>query len=153
MKTTKNYDDDDWGRCEKREIQRVAQRLRTRRLLAAVRRDTIVVTTLMVSLFSGYFYFGVLPETRIDLGGITCLHLQPLAERIVADQLPPETRKKVRQHLRYCEFCRKKIDEIRLEADRGPETDLDEDRKFQVRSRRMIAAYRPEEWLKLSASN
>jgi hypothetical protein len=100
------------------------QRLKTRRFLSMVRRDATVLTALMVGLFSGYFYFGVLPEVHVQLGSLNCCDVQPLAEQLLTGQLDSKTRQDVQQHLRYCEFCRKFVEDRRMEAmHRGREGD------------------------------
>lgn len=113
--TNKTFEND-WANCAPGEINQMVQRMKTRRFLSMVRRDATVLTGLMVALFSGYFYFGVLPETQIDLGGIYCYQVQPLAEQLLTGQLDAETRQKVQRHIRYCEHCRQHVDNVRMEA-------------------------------------
>jgi len=116
----------EWANCSQGEIGQMVRRLRTRRFLSAIRRDACILSTLFVAVFLGYFWFGVLPETQMDLGGIYCYQVQPLAEQLLTGQLDGDTRQKVERHLRSCEFCRKHVEQVRLEAQRsGPEGDRD----------------------------
>lgn len=137
--------DADWSQNAVGQIRPMVVRLKARRFLAMVRRDAVVLTTLMVGLFSAYFYFAVLPETRIDLGGIYCYDVQPLAKQLLSGQLDRETARKIERHLRYCDYCRKYVEHLRLEAQpSGPESDREGDWK-RARNPQMVALQGPRE--------
>ena len=135
--------DGDWAENAQGQIQPMVIRLKARRFLSMVRRDAIVLTALMVAMFSGYFYFGVLPDTRVDLGGVYCFDLQPLAKQFLAGQLDRETMQKFERHLRSCESCRRYVEHLRIEAQpRGPESEREGDWK-QARKPEMVAMQAP----------
>lgn len=137
--------DADWSQNAVGQIRPMVVRLKARRFLAMVRRDAMVLTTLMVALFSAYFYFGVLPDTRMDLGGIYCYEVQPLAKQLLAGQLDRETARKIERHLRFCISCRKYIEQLRLEAKpTGPDSEREGDWR-QARNPQMVAMQGPRE--------
>jgi hypothetical protein len=115
-----------WNACTDSEVRTMVRQLKRRRLLSALRRDTMVVTTFMVLLFSGYFYFGVLPETKIDLGGVSCIHVQRLADQFLSGELDNSTNRRLHRHLRHCEYCRNHFDRARIDIDRGSDPQLHE---------------------------
>jgi hypothetical protein len=118
----------DWSQSAVGQIQPMVVRLKARRFLSMVRRDAMVLTTLMVSAFSAYFYFGVLPDVRVDLGGISCVDLQPIAKQLLAGELDRDTARRIERHIRYCEYCRKYVEHLKMEAQpSGPEGDRHED--------------------------
>jgi hypothetical protein len=128
--TNRIASENDWSQSAAGQIQPMVVRLKARRFLSMVRRDAMVLTTVMVSAFSAYFYFGVLPDVRIDLGGICCVDLQPRAKQLLSGQLDRETARKIERHIRYCEYCRKHVEHLRLEAQpSGPEGDREHDWK------------------------
>jgi len=117
----------EWAHCAPGEIREMVQSLKARRFLSMVRRDATVLTALMACLFSGYYYFGVLPEARIDIGDIYCYEVQPLAEQMLTGQLDSDTRHKIQRHLRACDHCRRYVDEMRSEIlHHGREGERDE---------------------------
>ena len=119
MNASKNAmaDPSGWNACTRGEVRTMIRRVKGRRFLALVRRDASVLTVLMVGIFSGYFYFGVLPDTRIDLGGISCMEMQNLAKQMLGGQLDSSTSSRVRRHLRQCEYCRLHFEDLRQEAE------------------------------------